>query len=70
MTTDEPGYTEAMTELEQIVAELDDDRVDIDVLAARVRRAAELVAVCRSRLDDTRVEVERIVADLDEAEGT
>ena len=32
MTTDpaEPGYAEALTELEAILDELDDDRLDVD----------------------------------------
>jgi exodeoxyribonuclease VII small subunit len=52
-------------ELEAILAELDGDEVDVDVLADRVRRAADLVQLCRRRLDAARVEVTRIVADLE-----
>ena len=37
----------------------------MDVLADRVRRAADLVQLCRRRLDAARVEVTRIVADLE-----
>ena len=39
--------------------------VDLDRLAGQVRRAADLVRLCRGRLDDARTEVTRIVADLD-----
>ena len=66
MSDSEPGYSEAMEELEAILAELEDGDVDIDRLAARVRRAAELVELCRARVDDARVEVVRIVAEIDE----
>ncbi len=59
------GYAEAVEELEEILAELDGDDVDVDRLAERVRRAADLVALCRRRLDAARVEVTRIVADLE-----
>jgi exodeoxyribonuclease VII small subunit len=59
------GYAEAVDELEAILSELDGDDVDVDVLAARVRRAADLVQLCRRRLDAARVEVTRIVADLE-----
>jgi exodeoxyribonuclease VII small subunit len=62
---DQLGYAEAVAELEEILAELDGDEVDVDVLADRVRRAAELVRLCRRRLDAARVEVTRIVADLE-----
>ena len=64
---DEPlSYADAVAELEAIVTGLDDADVDVDVLAERVARAAELIALCRERISATRLEVERIVAQLDE----
>ena len=61
----EPSYTAAVTELEAILAELEDDTLDVDRLAERVARAADLIRLCRDRISGTRVEVERIVADLE-----
>lgn len=65
--TTEPviGYGDALAELEAILDEIEDDAVDVDVLAARVRRAAELLRVCRDRIASARIEVTQIVADLD-----
>ncbi len=60
------GYAAAVTELEAILTELEDDQIDVDHLAERVRRAAELIRFCRERIGATRVEVERIVADLEQ----
>jgi exodeoxyribonuclease VII small subunit len=60
------SYADAVAELETIVAGLDDADVDVDVLAQRVARAAELIRLCRERIAATRLEVERIVAQLDE----
>jgi exodeoxyribonuclease VII small subunit len=60
----EIGYADALAELEGILEEIEDDAVDVDVLAARVKRAAELLRVCRSRITAARDEVDRIVADL------
>lgn len=57
-------YAEACRELETILADLERDELDVDRLADRVRRAAELLAICRARIDAAAVEVERIVADL------
>ncbi len=59
------GYAEAMAELEAILAEIEDDAVDVDVLTRKVARAARLIRWCRGRIDGARVDVERIVADLD-----
>ena len=59
------GYAAALAELEEILDELETDDLDVDLLARRVARAAELVRFCRSRIDDAKVEVVTIVADLD-----
>ena len=65
--TPPPSYAEALAELDAILDELEAGDADIDALAARVERAADLVRLCRDRLDDARIEVTRIVADLDGA---
>lgn len=59
------GYADALAELEGILEEIEGDAVDVDVLAARVKRAAELLRVCRGRITAARDEVGRIVADLE-----
>jgi len=61
----EPGYTEAMDELERILAELERDDLDVDVLADRVERAAELLTLCRARIARAQEDVDRIVTDLE-----
>ena len=67
----EPTYAAAIGELEAILAELEDDALDVDRLAERVARAAELIRLCRDRITGTRLEVEKIVAELDRsAEGS
>jgi exodeoxyribonuclease VII small subunit len=67
---DGPGYAAAMAELEAILRELEDGEIDIDRLAEQVRRAADLVRVCRGRLTEARTEVTRIVAELDGSGAT
>jgi exodeoxyribonuclease VII small subunit len=58
------GYAEALEELESILRQLDTADVDVDVLAAQVRRAAALIAFCRDRIGAARVQIEQVVADL------
>jgi exodeoxyribonuclease VII small subunit len=60
------GYADAMRELEEILDELEGDQLDVDVLAERVRRASELIKLCRSRIARAQDDVARIVADLEE----
>jgi len=63
--TDDIRWADAIGELELILTRLDDDALDVDVLAAQVARAAELIGLCRDRIANTKLEVERIVGDLD-----
>jgi exodeoxyribonuclease VII small subunit len=62
----EPGYAEAMAELEAILEELEGDDLDVDVLAERVGRASELIKSCRARIARAQSEVEGIVTDLED----
>jgi exodeoxyribonuclease VII small subunit len=57
-----------MAELEQILDELESDQLDVDVLAERVRRASELLTLCRDRISRAQSDVDQIVADLDDFE--
>lgn len=67
--TEAPGYAEALEELEGILEELEGDQLDVDVLADRVRRASELIKVCRGRIARAQSDVDAIVAELDEFEA-
>jgi exodeoxyribonuclease VII small subunit len=60
------GYAEALAELDEILADLDDDDLDIDVLGDRVERAAVLIASCRARIEAARLRVTEIVATIGE----
>lgn len=62
---EELGFAAAMAELETIVVELESDALDVDRLAERVARAAQLVDWCRTRIDATRFSVEQVVTRLD-----
>ena len=54
------GYEDAVTELEEILSELSDDDIDVDHLAERVKRATQLVKICRDRIAAARLEVKDI----------
>lgn len=62
----EPGYAQALGELDTILRELESSDVDVDRLADRVARAAELIAVCRSRITQARLRIDEVIAELDE----
>lgn len=59
--SDAVGYAEALAELETILAQLEGETIDVDLLATKVRRAADLIELCRARIESARIEVTRIV---------
>lgn len=64
------GYAQALSELEGILDRLERADVDVDVLAGEVKRATELIALCRQRIGAARLQIEQAVADLDDANDT
>ncbi len=66
MSADEqPGYSAALHELDGILRELEGSDVDVDRLADRVARAAQLIALCRDRIGAARLQIDEVIADLD-----
>ena len=65
-TTEKIRYADAMAELEEILEQLEGDDIDVDALASQVKRASELIKLCRERLGKTKLEIEQVVADLEE----
>lgn len=61
----EIGYADALSELEEILAELESDDVDVDTLAQHVARAATLIELCRERIGSARLRIEDVVKKLD-----
>lgn len=60
----EMTYSEAITELEQILRAMQSDQCDIDKLAGLTRRATQLIAECRKRLTATDEELRKILEGL------
>lgn len=60
------NYSEAVAELEAIVAKLRGDSCDVDSLTAMTRRAAELLEACRRRLTATDTELQAILQQLEQ----
>ncbi|MDO4216458.1 MAG: exodeoxyribonuclease VII small subunit [Bacteroidales bacterium] len=54
-------YTQAMKQLEEIVGQLEDNSLDIDQLADKVKQAQELIKFCRDRLYKTDLEIQKLL---------
>lgn len=52
-----------MAELEQMLSQLEANEIEIDELAAKARRATELIKFCKEKLYKTNEEVNAILDD-------
>lgn len=66
---DAPSFREAMDELEGILERIEGEEIDIDRLAEELRRAAQLLDLCRGKIRKAEVEVTQIVQSLEDNEG-
>jgi exodeoxyribonuclease VII small subunit len=64
------SFREAMEELEGILERIEGEEVDIDRLAEELRRAAQLLDLCRGKIRKAEVEVTQIVQSLEDEERT
>ena len=62
-----PTYGDAARRLEAILETIEQGRVDIDELSGLVAEAADLVKLCRDKIQAAEVQVKRITEDLDRA---
>ncbi len=59
-------YNEALAELEQILATLENDTtLNMDVIAEKVKRAAILLEICKKQLHELDGELEKMLEQID-----
>ena len=66
---DDVKYGAAVEEIEQILASIDRDEIDLDELGQKVERAVELLKVCRAKLKATDARVTQVLKDLAQDEA-
>lgn len=62
------NYSEAFEELQQIVADIEGGEISVDELSSKVKRAAELIKICKKKLSSTEEDVNAILKELEEKE--
>jgi exodeoxyribonuclease VII small subunit len=62
------NYTEAFEELQQIVREMEDGEITVDELSVKVKRATELIKICKNKLSSTEEDVSQILKELESKE--
>jgi len=66
---DATNYTEAYEELQRIVSEIENGEISVDELSEKVKRATQLIRICKLKLTTTEEDVNKILRDL-ESSGT
>lgn len=54
-------YEEAVSQLEQIVANLEEGGLNIDDLSSELKKAQKLITLCKQRLTKTDEEIQKIL---------
>jgi len=54
-------YEAAMAELQQIVEKMEEGDLDIDNLTSQLKRAQQLIKLCKDRLTKTDAEIRKIL---------
>ncbi len=58
-------YEEAYRELQQITEDIENESVSVDDLAAKVKRASELIRLCQDKLKSAETEVSNIIKNME-----
>ena len=58
-------YETAFAELKMIVQEIEQGEISVDQLSEKVKRAAELIKICKAKLSATEEDVNKILNELD-----
>ncbi|MBO5932574.1 MAG: exodeoxyribonuclease VII small subunit [Bacteroidaceae bacterium] len=56
-------YEEAMKRLEQIVSDIENNKLDIDLISDKIKEAQELIKFCKDKLYKTDEEIQKLLED-------
>jgi len=59
-------YNEAMAEVEEILEKIENEELDVDDLAEKVKRVSVLLKICKDKLLKTNEQVEQILKEMED----
>ena len=66
MATKKVSYSEAMAEIENILEKIENEELDVDDLAEKVKRVSILLKICKDKLTQTNDQVEQILKEMED----
>ena len=61
-------YGKAIAKLDEIIAKIESEDIDVDELSVKVKEAVELIKVCKTKISKAELEVKKVVEDFDKEE--
>lgn len=58
-------YSEAVKELNEILDDLQSERIEVDEVSSKVKRAVELIKMCRDKIQMTELEVKKVIKEFE-----
>ena len=59
-------YNEAMAEVEEILEKIENEELDVDDLAEKVKRVSVLLKICKDKIVKTNEQVEQILKEMED----
>ena len=69
MPKEDIKYNKAIQELESIIEKIQSQQIDVDDLSKEVKKAIELIKLCKAKIEKTEMEVEEVVKSFKETKG-
>ncbi|RLD63632.1 MAG: exodeoxyribonuclease VII small subunit [Bacteroidetes bacterium] len=66
MAKKEISYSDAITEIEKIVNDIENGDLNVDEISEKIKRVSLLIKSCQKKLHETQIEVEKILEKIDE----
>lgn len=65
MAKKEKSYTEALNELQNILDKIESGDMDVDVLTDEIKKASELIKLCKDKLYKTDAQIKKIIDEIE-----
>lgn len=56
-----PNYGKSLKRLEEIIEQIENEEIDVDELALKVKEASALIIECKKRIEKAEMEVKQVV---------
>ena len=63
------SYAEAIKQIEEILKKIESEELDVDELSEKVKKAADLLKLCKMKLHETDEEIRKILDEMETDTG-